>query len=94
MLCVWVHGCDPGRVSDDPRLALYETLFIECMFSIFFWHVLCVIVPFFLSFLSCFCFVSMLSLELCRCSSDLFRSSRPRTGLTTTYITVPVAPVA
>ena len=22
-LRVWVHGCDPGRVSDGPRLALY-----------------------------------------------------------------------
>ena len=33
-------------------------------------HVLfCEIVPFFLSF--CFVFVVMLSLELCRCSSDL-----------------------
>ena len=26
-------------------------------------------------------------LELCRCSSDLFLSSRPRIGLATTYIT-------
>ena len=41
----------------------------------------CYIVHFFLSFLSfvLFCFVLMLSLELCRCSSDLFLSSRPRT---------------
>ena len=29
----------------------------------------------------------LLSLELGRCSSDLFLSSRPRTGLATTYIT-------
>ena len=29
----------------------------------------------------------LLSLELGRCSSDLFLSSRPRTGLETTYIT-------
>ena len=43
---------------------------------------LCVVFVLFL-----FCFVSMLSLELCRCSSDLFLSSRPRTGLATTYIT-------
>ena len=34
-----------------------------------------------------FCFVFMLSLELCRFSSDLFLSSRPGTGLATTYIT-------
>ena len=60
MLCVWVHGCDPGRVSDGSRLALYQTLShslsIECPSSIFLWHdyVLCVIVPFFLSFLFCF----------------------------------------
>ena len=33
-----------------------------------------------------FYFVTMFSLELCRCSSDIFLSSRPRiTGLTTTY---------
>ena len=45
---------------------------------------------FVLSFLSfCpFCFVFMLSLELWRCSSDVYLSSRPRsTGLATTYIT-------
>ena len=35
MLCVWVHDCDPGRVSDGSRPALYQTLFIECP-SIFF----------------------------------------------------------
>ena len=29
----------------------------------------------------------LLSLELCRCSSGRFLSSRPRTGLATTYIT-------
>ena len=33
------------------------------------------------------CFVFILSLKLCRCSSDIFLSSRPRTVLTTTYIT-------
>ena len=32
-------------------------------------------------------YVLLLSLELGRCSSDLFLSSRPRTGLATTYIT-------
>ena len=26
MLRVWVHGCDPGRVSNDSRLALYAKL--------------------------------------------------------------------
>ena len=40
-------------------------------------------VPFSLSFF----FFFLLSLELGRCSSDLFLSSRPRTGLATTCIT-------
>ena len=44
-----------------------------------------VYVPFSLSFLFV-CVFLLLSLELCRCSSDLFLSSRPRTGLATTYI--------
>ena len=57
MLYVWVHGCDPGRVSDGSRLALYQTLSIECPSSIFFWHLYFVIVHFFLSFLFCFCCV-------------------------------------
>ena len=30
MLRVWVNGCDPGRVSDGSRLALCQTLSIEC----------------------------------------------------------------
>ena len=30
MLHVWVHDCDPGRVSDGSRLALCQTLSIEC----------------------------------------------------------------
>ena len=59
MLCVWVHGCDPGRVSDGSRLTLYQTLFIECPSLFFFRHVPRVIVPFFLSFV-CFCFVFVL----------------------------------
>ena len=67
MPCLWVHGYDPGRASDGSRLALYQTLSIECPSSIFFWHMLCVTVPFFLSFCFCFVFyfVFMLSLELC-----------------------------
>ena len=35
----------------------------------------------------CVCVFLLLSLELGRCSSDIFLSSRPRTGLATTYIT-------
>ena len=43
---VWVHGCDPGRVSDGSRLALYQTLNR---------------VPFFYLFLACvFCYCSVL----------------------------------
>ena len=75
MLCVWVHGCDPGRASNGSRLALYQTLSIECPSSIFFWHVLCVnIVPFFLSFLFLFlflflfCFVFLFLFSSSRCS--------------------------
>ena len=62
----------------------YAILSIECPSSIFFWHVYFVIlVPFSLSFLFV-CVFLLLSLELCRCSSDLFLSSRPRTELATT----------
>ena len=46
---------------------------------------LCILSSLFLS-LCRLCF-SLLSLELGRCSSDLFLSSRPRTGLATTCIT-------
>ena len=52
-------------------------LFLAC--------VIVILVPFSLSFL--FVFLLLLSLELGRCSSDIFLSSRPRTGLATTYIT-------
>ena len=66
-------------MSDGSRLALYQTLSIECPSFIFFWHVYFVVVPFFLSFLFCFVmfflFLFLLSLELCRCSFDLFLSS-------------------
>ena len=59
MLRVWVHGCDPGRVSDGSLLALCQTLSVEWPSSIFFWHVYFVIlVPFSLSFclFVCLCF--------------------------------------
>ena len=54
----WVHGCEPGRVSDGSRLALYQTLSIECPSSIFFWSVYLVIIPvhFSSSFFVCSCF--------------------------------------
>ena len=49
---------------------------------------LCILLFLFLSpFVVFVCVFLLLSLELGRCSSDLFLSSRPRTGLATTYIT-------
>ena len=48
---------------------------------------LCILLFLFLSFFVCVCVFLLLSLELGRCSSDLFLSSRPRTGLATTCIT-------
>ena len=75
MLCVWVHGYDPGRVLDGSRLALCQTLSIECPSSIFFLAcALCYCSFLFVIFLFlfCFCFVCTLPLELCRCLSDLF----------------------
>ena len=62
---------DPGGLSDGSRLAVYQTLSIDCPSSIFSWHVLCVIV---LSF-SCFCFVFvffMISLELWKCCNHVY----------------------
>ena len=41
-------------------------------FFYLFWHVYFVIVPFFVPFLFCFAMFFLLSLELSRCSSDLF----------------------
>ena len=88
MLRVWVHGCDPARVSDGSRLALYPTLSIEFLLS---FSGMCILLLFFsfcrFCFVSLFIYLFLLSLELCRCSSDLFLSSRPRTGLATTYVT-------
>ena len=47
-ICVWMHDCDPGRVSDGSRLTLYQTLSsIECPSSIIFCRVFFLIVPFF-----------------------------------------------
>ena len=63
MLRVWVHGRDPGMVSDGSRLALCQTLSIECPSSIFFWHVyFAILVPLSLSFLFVFFFCSHWSL--------------------------------
>ena len=51
---------------------------------------LCILLFLFLflcRFFLCVCVFLLLSLELGRCSSDLFLSGRPRTGLATTCIT-------
>ena len=66
-------------LSNAPRLSfsgLCILLFLFLSLCRFFFFV-CV----------CVCVFLLLSLELGRCSSDLFLSNRPRTGLTTTYIT-------
>ena len=42
-------------ISDGSPLALYQTRSIARPSSIFYWRVLWVLVPFFLSFLFCFC---------------------------------------
>ena len=84
MLRVWVHGCNPGRVSDGSRLALCQTLSIECPSPIFFWHVYFVIlIPFSLSFLFV-CVFLLPSLELGRfpliffCPADHVPGWQPR----------------
>ena len=61
-------------LSNDPRLSFPGT---------------CILLFLFLSLCRflCVCVFLLLSLELGRCSSDLFLSSRPHTGLATTYIT-------
>ena len=82
-LRVWVHGCDPGTVSDGSRLALYQIPSIECPSSIFFWQVHSVIIApskFFRRFCFVMLFFCLLPLDLCRCFSVFFLSSRPRTG--------------
>ena len=65
----------------DHRLQM-QNLFMALLFFVVF--------RFFLFAVFALFFLLMLSLELCRCSFDLFLSSRPRinsTGLATVYIT-------
>ena len=74
MLCLWMQmrdSCDPGRVSDGSRLAVYKTLSIAWPSSIFF--LVCALCC--CSFLFVvFVFVFMLSLELCRLDVPLIFS--------------------
>ena len=69
MLCVWVHRCDPGRVSDGSRLALYQTLSIDYRVPFFFYLLLAcvycvVVIPFLCRTCFNFCFAFSHSLEL------------------------------
>ena len=89
MLHLWVQmrdSCDPGSIGWLATGVIPN--FLSSAFFLYFSgiYMLCVIVSLFLSFLFCFVFVFMLSLELCRCPSDLYLSSRTRTGLATMYI--------
>ena len=87
MLSVWVHGCDPGRLSDGLRLALYQTLSIECPSSIFFFSGICFVLLF-LSFCRfCLALFSCFRWSFVDVPLIYFLSNRPRTGLATTYIT-------
>ena len=89
MLCVWVHGCDPGGgIGWLAAGTISNSLYRVPFFYLFLARVLCHCSFLFVVYVFFFCFVFLLSsLELCRCSSDIFLSSRPRTGLATTYIT-------
>ena len=48
MLRVWVHGCDPGRVSDASWLALCQTLSYRVPF-VYLFSGMCILLFFFLS---------------------------------------------
>ena len=62
MLRVWVHGCDPGRVSDGSRLALLPNSLYRVPFVYFFLSgVFCILL---FLFLSLCCFVCLC---LCLC---------------------------
>ena len=57
MLCLWLHRCDLERVWNGSRQTPYQTLSIECPPSVFFLHMLFVIVPFFFFFFFFFSFL-------------------------------------
>ena len=82
MLCLWVHGCYPGRSPAGSRLALYQLSLSSVLLLSF--SDMCFVLLFIcfsrFYFVFCFVFVFMLSLELCRRSSDIFLSSRLRIG--------------
>ena len=79
-------SCGSGGVIG--WLAADGTKLYRVRFFYFFWHVLCCycssLLVHFVSFF--FCFHALVRALLCTCSSDIFLSSRPRTGLATMYI--------
>ena len=77
-MLVWVHGCDPGRVSDSSRLAYTKRSQSSALLLSFSGMCFVLFVYFCLVFvLFLLYFVFMLSLELLRrYSSDLFLSNR------------------
>ena len=66
-----------GTTMPNSLYRMPFVLFLACVF--------CYSCSFLFVVFDCLCF-PLLSLELGRCSSDLFLSSRPRTELATTYI--------
>ena len=83
MVCHWVRmrdSCDPGGVSDGPRLVISNSLYgCKCVCTM---HMFCfmgslrVSVPYlFLHFLLCSCFFIPFSLSLLPCSLFLMLSS-------------------
>ena len=65
---------------------ILNSLYRVPLFYLFLACVICYCPFLFGVFVLFFVVFFLLSLELCRCSSDLFLSSRPRTGLATTYL--------
>ena len=83
MLYVWVHGCDPGRVSDGSRLAIYQTISIECpcllVYFVYFWDVCFVNAPSFFVVLVFCCRCSFVNVPLIfSCRADHVPDWQPR----------------
>ena len=68
-----------GTMPNSLYRVPFVNLFLACVF--------CYSCSFLFVVFVCMCFFFLLSLELGRRSSDIFLSSRPRTGIATTYIT-------
>ena len=82
MLFVWVNCCDPGRVSDGSRLALYQTLSpsstlllsSSCVYFFFFFLSFCLVFVMF----SCSRWSFVGVLVTFSCSADYVRNWQPR----------------